>query len=185
MVSKCNRDRWIGAAIGTTNGANECAIAELKNDVSRSGFAEVLVRSDSESAVLALKESTATALKLAGATVKIEESALYDSRSNGLAESAVKDVKDAVRTNVVCVVKRFGQEFAGGHPVLTWLVKYSLAMVNKCRRGPDSKTAAQGAQVRKGTAAFCEEDPLHDPWGLEECGESRIKMGGWNVPWCV
>ena len=46
LVSKCNRDRWIGAAIVPTKGADEYAIAELKNDVSGSGFTEVLVRSD-------------------------------------------------------------------------------------------------------------------------------------------
>ena len=40
---------------------------------------------------MALKESAATALKLAGVNVKMEENALYDSQSNGLAESAVKD----------------------------------------------------------------------------------------------
>ena len=49
FVSKCNRDRWIGAAI-----------------VMCSGFTEVLIRSDNEPAILALKESAATALKLAG-----------------------------------------------------------------------------------------------------------------------
>ena len=83
------------------------AIAELTNDVSGSGIAEVLLKSDKEPAILALKESTSTAL--AGVTVKIEESALYDSHSNGLAESAVEDVKDAVRRNVACLVRRFGQ----------------------------------------------------------------------------
>ena len=46
LVSKCDRDRWIGAAIVPTKGADEYAIAELKNDVSGCGFAEVLVRSD-------------------------------------------------------------------------------------------------------------------------------------------
>ena len=60
---------------------------------------------------MALKESAATALKLAGVNVKTEESALYDSQSDGLAESAVKDAKDAVRTNLACLVRRFGQEF--------------------------------------------------------------------------
>ena len=99
------------------------AVAELKNDVICSGFTEVLVRSDNEPGILALKESTVTALKLAGANVKTEESALYDSQSNGLAESAVKDAKDAVRTNLACLVRRFEQEFPGGHPVLSWLVK--------------------------------------------------------------
>ena len=93
----------------------------------------------------------------------------------------MKDPKDAVRTNLAGLVRRFGQEFPGGRPVLTWLVKYSVAMVNKCRRD----SAAQGAQVRASTAAFCGEDPLHDPWSHEKGGESRTKMGGWNLPWCV
>ena len=31
--------------------------------------------------------------------------------NQGLAESAVKDAKDAVRTNLACLVRRFGQEF--------------------------------------------------------------------------
>ena len=84
-VSKCDRERQIGAAIVPTKGAHEFAIAALKNDVSGSGVAEVLVRSDDVSAVLALKESPATPLKLAGATVKINEGALYDSPRNGLA----------------------------------------------------------------------------------------------------
>ena len=67
-VSKGDRDRWIGAAIVPTKGADEYAVAELKNDVCGRGFAEVLVRSDNEPAILALKESTATALKFASVT---------------------------------------------------------------------------------------------------------------------
>ena len=65
----------------------------------------------------------------------------------------MKDAKGAVRTNLACLVRRSGQEFPGGHPVLTWLVKYSVAKVNRCRRGPDGKTAHE---LRKGRmfAAF-------------------------------
>ena len=87
-----NRDRWIGAAVVPTGCADECAVAELKNVVICSGFTEVLVRSDNEPVILAPKESAATALKLTGVNVKMEESSLYDSQSNELAESAVKDV---------------------------------------------------------------------------------------------
>ena len=64
-------------------------------------------------------------------------------------ESTVKDVKDAVRTNLACFVRRFGQEFPRGHPVLLWLVKYSVAMVNRCRRGPDGKSAYELRKGRK------------------------------------
>ena len=88
-------------------------------------------------------------LKLAGVNVKMEESALYDSQSNGRAENAVKDVKDAERTNLACLVRRFGPEFPAGHPVLTWFVKYSVAMVKRCRRGPDGKTAYELRKGRK------------------------------------
>ena len=130
-----------------TKGADEYAVVELKNDVMCSGFTEVLIRSDNEPTILALKESTATALKLAGVTIKTEESALYDKQCNGLAESAVKDATDAVRTNLACLFRRFGQEYTGEHPVLSWLVKYSVAMVNRYRRGPDGKTAYE---LRKG-----------------------------------
>ena len=40
-------------------------------------------------------------------------------------------------------------------------------------RRQDSSRAAQGAQVRASTTAFCGEDPLHDPWGHEGCEESN------------
>ena len=77
FVSKCNQDRWIGAAVVSTQGADECAVAELKNDVMCSGFTEV--RSDNKPVIFAPKGSAATALKLAGVAVKVEDSALYDS----------------------------------------------------------------------------------------------------------
>ena len=56
-------------------------------------------------------------------------------------------MKDAVRTNLACLVRHFGREFPGGHPVLPWLVKHSAVMVNRCRRGPDGKKAYE---LRKG-----------------------------------
>ena len=76
-------------------------------------------------------------------------SALCDSQSNGLAKSDVKDVKDAVRTHLGCLVRRFGRKFPGGHPVLPWLVKCSAAAVKRCRRGPDGKTAYELRKERK------------------------------------
>ena len=81
LVSTGNRDRWIGAAFVPAKGADEHAVAELKNDVLCSGFTEVLVRSDNERAILALKESAVTALELAGVNVKMEESAQHKCRN--------------------------------------------------------------------------------------------------------
>ena len=72
----------------------------------------------------------------------------------------MKDVKDAVRTNLACLVRRFGQEFQGRYTVLPWLVKYSVAMVNRCRRGPDGKTAHELRKGRKFAKALPQEKIL-------------------------
>ena len=66
----------------------------------------------------------------------------------------MKDVKDAVRTNLVCLVKRSRQEFAGGHPALLWLVKDSAAILGGCRRGPDGRTARELRKGRKFAGAL-------------------------------
>ena len=73
FVSKCDQHHWIGAASVPTKGADEFAVAELKNDVMCSGGTEVLIRSGNELAILALKESAATALKFAGVNVKTKK----------------------------------------------------------------------------------------------------------------
>ena len=127
-----------------TKGADEYAVAELKNDVMCSGFTEVLTRSDNEPAIWALKESAATALKLAGATVKTEE--IAKQRIGGKRCERCKG----------CREKEFGlspqtlwTRVPSRTPVLSWLLKYSVAMVNRCRRGPDGKTAYELRKGRK------------------------------------
>ena len=81
-----------------------------------------------------------------------------------------------MRTNWACLFRRFGQEFPGGHPVLTWLVKYSVAMVNRCRRGPDGKTAYELREGRKFARAlphFAEKIFFIIP-GLPRCEDGII-----------
>ena len=124
-----------------------------------------------------------TVLKLAGVNVKVEESALADSQSNGLADSAVKDVKRCCENESGLSRQTLWKGISRRTP--------SFDLACEILRGDgeqiwqDSLRAAQGAQVRKSTAAFCGEDPLHDPWSHERGGESRTKMGGWSLPGCV
>ena len=124
------------------------------------------VRSDNEPAVLALMESAATALKLASVTVRIQESDLYDSQSNGLAERAVKDVKDAVRTNLACLVwRRTGVRRRTSSPAL------ACETLWRGSRRQDTLRTAQRAQVRASTAAFCGERSLESRKGWRELNQ--------------
>ena len=164
------------------------AVAELKNDVIGSGFTEVLIRSDNEPANLAMMESAATALKLAGVNVKIEESALNDSQSQGLAESVVKDVKE-------CHENEFGlsrQTLWTRVPRRTPSPDLACAVLRGVceqvhKRSSWRNTACELRMGRKFARALPHllRKSLHGPWSHERCGESRTKMGGWNLPWCV
>ena len=82
-----------------------------------------------------------------------------------LAENTVKDVKDAVRTNLACLVRRFwtGVSRTPSSPALACEILCGDGeQMQKRSRRQDSQRAAQGAQVRASAAAFCGEDPLHD-----------------------
>ena len=97
----------------------------------------------------------------------------------------MKDVKDAVRTNLACLVRRFGEEFPGGHLVLTWLVTYSVAMVNRGRRGPDGKTAYElrtGRKFARALPHFAKKILFMVSGVTKGVCESRTEMGRWNLP---
>ena len=138
-------------------------------------FTEVLVRCDNESSILALKESTATTLKLAGVTIKAEESALYDSQKQRAGRERCEGCERCRENELGLLGQTLRTRIHSEHPVLSWLVKYSVAMVNRYRRGPDGKTAYELRKERRFARAppyFCGEKSHHDSWGHEGCYEN-------------
>ena len=130
--------------------------------MSGSGFAEVLVRSDNEPAVLAQKESTVTALKLAGVKVKREESAL---QSNEFGRERCEGCERcrANESGLPCQALRTGVPRRTSSPALACEILCGDGeQLQERPRRQDSLRAAQRAQVRASTAAFCGQDPLHD-----------------------
>ena len=122
-----------------------------------SGFEEVPVRSDNEPAVLALKESAATALKLSGVTVKTEESALYDSQRNGLAKSTGKDVKRWCRNEFGLSRPAFWRGVhrrTSFHAFPCEVLCCDGEQMPERSRKQGSPRAAQGAQVRASTTSL-------------------------------
>eukprot|EP00971_Amphidinium_carterae_P287343 5704036-Amphidinium_carterae.2 len=96
---------------------------------------------------MALKDAAAARVRLKGVEVVLEESALHDSRGNGAAESAVKEIKDQARTLIASVANKYDMELKGDHFLIPWLVRYAGQVVNRCRRGVDGHTAYE---LRKG-----------------------------------
>ena len=116
-------------------------------------------------------------------TVKTEESALYDSQSNGLAESAVKD---AVRTNwrVLSSALCRSLQVASGL-ALACEVLCDGEQMQVSSRWQDSLRGAQGVQVRASTAAFCGKKILFMVPAVTKGMVSGAEMGGRGLPRCV
>ena len=122
-------------------GTDEYTIGRLAAEILGVGSAEVMVRSDQEPSIIALKEAAASRVRPDGAKVIPEESAVADSRGNGLAESTVKEVKNFARTLLSSLNAQCDYTFGRADAVVVWLVRYCGQMLNRFRRGLDGKTA--------------------------------------------
>ena len=76
-------------------GVNEWAVKVLRRFIEKLGDKKVLVRSDQEPAILALREEVE---KHTHVEIVDEESKAYDSQSNGKIESVVQKVEKHFRT---------------------------------------------------------------------------------------
>ena len=106
-----------------------------------------MIRSDQEPAILSLVARAATVLKLKGVDLFTENSATYDSQGNGLAESAVRDIKGLVRTLLGALTQLYGRQLPSSSPIFVWLVRYAGQMLSRSNRGEDGKT---GFELRRG-----------------------------------
>ena len=128
-------------------GVDEYAVEVLTSELLHSGHAGVTLKSDQEPSILALKAAAAARAKLQGVAVFMEEAPAYDSRSNGLAEAAVREAKNQIRTLVAASAGHYGQDLGGDSVLMPWLVAYAGSVLNRARVGIDGKTAYE---LRKG-----------------------------------
>ena len=105
------------------------------------GAGEIVARSDQEPAILALKKAAASRVRPEGVKVKFEESAVADSRGNGLAESGVREVKNLVRTLLSALGAACEHAFTGEDAIVVWAVRYAGQALNRFRLGADGKSA--------------------------------------------
>jgi hypothetical protein len=99
---------------------------------------KVVLKSDGEPAILALKEAIARRLPDGAVTL---ESAPTESESNGAVENAVKLVKGMIRVHLLALERKVGGRFPGTHPVLAWLIEHVSDLITKYVQGADGRTA--------------------------------------------
>ena len=125
------------------------AVDCIVRDVLWLGYAEVLLKSDNEPAIVKLLKESLASLKISGLDrVREEHSPPYDSQANGAVESAVKQIKGRLRTMKLCLERRIGKRVPPKHPIVAWLVDHCAALLRFRMRGSDGKTPYERIRLR-------------------------------------
>lgn len=103
------------------------------------GYKEVVLKSDGERALIALKRAAARQSKGLVRAIH-EESPKGDSKANGEAEQSVREIKWRVRAITMMLEKKLNVKLPEGHPLLTWVPRYAAEQSNRFKIGHDGRT---------------------------------------------
>ena len=157
LVAKNVDTGFVTANMVTQKGVDGFAVTSLERDIGKvMGFKRVILRSDQEPTITALKEAYRNTTKN---DVMIEETPVGDSKAAGEIESTIKQVEGMVRTYKLALEARIGAEIPEDHNIIPWLIKHAAASLNRYNVGKDGLTPyrrLRGKNFRKEVADFGE-----------------------------
>ena len=146
----------IFARVVPAKGVNEYAVQCLSAEVAMLGHKELILKSDGEPAIHALKE----AVKAERAErIVLERSPVSESRSNGLAENTIQLIQGQIRAMKHALESRLQTKISESACILPWLVMHAAGILNRHRVGKDGFTAyrrLKGKEFRRPAAEFGE-----------------------------
>ena len=146
IVMKDRKTKMITAHTVPRKGDDPYVTGRVAQDIRNLGYWRLIVKSDQEPAILALKMEVRKNLK---EEVMFEESPVGESQSNGEVERAVRTVKGQVRTMKEALDSRYGSRIPSDHPVIAWLPRHAAATVSRYQVGKDGKTAYERTKGKK------------------------------------
>ena len=110
------------------------------------GHTRLILKSDGESSIKALKEAVNNSSNL---SMGVEVSPVGDSKANGEIERAIRTVQGQARTLKSALDEHYKTEFGEDHLLIPWLVACAHSLMNKFTIGADGKTGHERARGRK------------------------------------
>ena len=86
------------------------AIQRLSGEIGKMGHSELILKSDAEPAIVALKQKVRQERP---ERIVLEESPIKESQSNGAIENAIRQVQGQIRTTKACLESRLGGKITG------------------------------------------------------------------------
>ena len=153
LLVRCFQSKNVFAHVVPQKGDDEehyCAKLAV-DDIGWLGHTKVIVKTDNERSVVALKHRVAKMLKewKAMENVQTESPAAYESQSNGGIEVGVKIVRGLFRTLKLCLEARLGKYVPADHALVPWLLQHTCTLLNAKSRGSDGLTCWERIKGRQ------------------------------------
>ena len=100
------------------------------------GYKEIVLKSDGEHSLVRMKKAAGRDAKNLVKTI-CEESPAGDSRANGEAEAAVREIKWRIKAIHLMLEKKFDGGLPEGHPLTLWIPRYVAEQSNRYKVGAD------------------------------------------------
>ena len=146
----------------------------IADDILWLGYNSITIKTDNEVSVLALAKKVGERIRVkAGDVIKInkEESARYESQSNGGTETGIMVVRGLYRTLKLCLESRLDTYIQPNHSVMSWLLEHTCMLLNARVRGTDGMTPWQrirGTPFNQRPFGSGE----HVPWNFPRTGKN-------------
>ena len=146
----------ITARVVPRKGAQQYAVKGLASDIAMLGHQELILKSDGEPSIVALKEA---AKMERGERIVFEESPVGESKCNGVIENAIQQVQGQFRTVKDALESRIGERLGGDSVLIPWMVIHAARTINRYHVAPDGKTNYErwkGKRFKREVAEFGE-----------------------------
>ena len=126
------------AQVVPEKGIHSYAVKRLSQEIRRMGYQKIVLKSDQEPAIMALKGAVRNLQEL---EIIPEESPAYEHQSNGTVESAINRIGKQVRTMRSALEEKYARKIEGTHLIIPWMIRYAANVLSWYIVGDDGKTA--------------------------------------------
>ena len=162
LVVRCDRTRRTWATALPQKGVTPFSTNWFCSIVREAGWKRMILFSDNEPALVALKQAVVENMKDVEITLKESPTSVNEENapSNGYAECAVREVKRMIRAILSDLESKLKSKIDPNHSMLTWIARHAAFLLTRFRIGDDGKSAYQravGREWRRPTVVFGEQ----------------------------
>ena len=166
-------------------GVSEYTTSWLVSLLRRLGYRWAILQSDGEPLIVALRTATLLAAPLV--ELVLRENPVGEHATNGVAESAMREVKRQTRILKFALEAHVGQ-IVESHSILSWIPMMALDAVSFFRTGTDGLTAEMrrcGPAGKKFVAEFWRIRLLPASGSKSSCKWNATKAACWTASWAL